>query len=52
MATFDPKCYDLAELFLSDVAHTTPDDIAELATLIQETIEDFIKDLEEDNSDE
>jgi hypothetical protein len=43
---FDSACYDLAETFLSDTDFSTPANITELAALIQETIEDFLKDLE------
>jgi len=41
--TFDPRCYDLAELFLEDEHMLgTEDNINELAADIQRCIEDFI----------
>jgi hypothetical protein len=41
--TFDPRCYDLAELFLEDEQHLgTADNIEELAGILQTTIENFI----------
>ena len=47
--TYDPRCYDLAALFLEDVPHLdTNARVLELAALIQSTIEDYIA-LEEDN---
>ena len=45
---FDPKCYDLAELFLAHTAYAGNESmITELAVEIQRTIEDFISDLAE-----
>lgn len=44
--SFDPKCHDLALLFLQEVANTTDADVNELAQAIQDTIEDFIKEKE------
>lgn len=42
-ATYDTKCFDLAEAFLSDAPHLATHDRAdELAALIQRTIEEFI----------
>lgn len=41
--TYDSRCYDLADLFLSDTPHlATTSRTDELAALIQRTIEDFI----------
>ena len=41
--TYDPRCYDLAELFLEDEKHLgSEDNIEELAAVIQTTIENFI----------
>ncbi|HEX6825429.1 MAG TPA: hypothetical protein VF077_03850 [Nitrospiraceae bacterium] len=41
--TFDPRCYDLAELFLEDETHLGGESqICALAAEIQRTIEDFI----------
>lgn len=41
--TFDPRCYDLAELFLEDEHQLgTADNIEELAAVLQTTIENFI----------
>jgi hypothetical protein len=49
--TFDTRCYDLAELFLSDVEHINTDArCCALADLIQQTIEDYIR-YEADNYD-
>jgi hypothetical protein len=46
---FDPKCYDLAENFLQDVIKEPSKDlINSLAQEIQSTIEDFLRDIEED----
>lgn len=43
--TYDPKCYDLASAFLEDEPHMFTDaKSAELAALIQQTIEDQIAD--------
>lgn len=42
-ATYDSKCFDLAAIFLGDEPDLhTPEKTAELAALIQQTIEDFI----------
>lgn len=39
----DSRCYDLAVVFLGDEPHLdTQDRLAQLAALIQQTIEDFI----------
>lgn len=43
--TFDPKCWDLADHFLADVAGATDEDRTELAEEIQGTVEDFVSDL-------
>jgi hypothetical protein len=41
--TYDPRCYDLAELFLEDEKHLGGERNCELLALeIQRTIEDFI----------
>ena len=41
--TFDPRCYDLVELFLEDEKHLgTEDNCCEAAARVQQTIEDFI----------
>ncbi len=46
---YDPKCEDLAALFLSDYPHLdTAKRVEKLAQVIQTTIEDFIVD-EENN---
>ena len=42
----DPRVYDLAKLFLSDVKDAIPDDVQELAEAIQRTIEGFIEEKE------
>jgi len=53
MTTFDPKCYDLAELFLSDTSYAgNTEIITALAAEIQETIEDFITVREEGEEEE
>jgi hypothetical protein len=52
-STFDARCYDLAEHFLSDTIYAANIDVInELAAEIQETIEDFIADLEIEVEDE
>jgi hypothetical protein len=44
---YDTKCYDLAEEFLSDTPeHATIKNTNALAQMIQDTIEDFLHDLE------
>lgn len=45
--SYDTKCYDLAEAFLQDSGWTHDATISALAQHIQDTIEDFIVDLEE-----
>jgi hypothetical protein len=41
--TYDAKCYDLADVFLSDTPHLHTDKLArDLAEIIQQTIEEFI----------
>lgn len=41
--TYDPRCFDLAALFLGDEpALHTGENMDELAHLIQQTIEDYI----------
>jgi hypothetical protein len=51
--TCDPRCHDLAELFLHNEGIKTPQTVYELACDIQETIEDFLvtakRELEEGN---
>lgn len=50
--TFDSKCYDLAEAFLSDEPNLfTEGKCNELAALLQQTIEDFIADRREHTPD-
>lgn len=44
MIGVDPKCFDLAEHFLSDCRWHVPEDVQELAEIIQQRIEDFIED--------
>lgn len=44
--TVDPKCYNLAKDFLADGGWTYSEDVNQLAREIQETIEEFIKDME------
>lgn len=46
---FDSKCFDLAEAFLQDTPHIwTESRVSKLAQEIQDTIESFIRD-EQDN---
>jgi hypothetical protein len=40
--SFDPKCYELAEYFVSDTEICRGETVNELAQLIQDTIEDFL----------
>jgi hypothetical protein len=41
--TYDAKCYDLADAFLSDTPHLNTDKrTRQLARIIQQEIEDFI----------
>jgi hypothetical protein len=44
--TYDTQCYDLAAAFLDEVPKATEKDISDLAGEIQETIENFIADVE------
>lgn len=44
--SFDTKCYDLAKAFLEQGGWTHSPDSDRLAQQIQDTIEDFIVDLE------
>ena len=45
--SFDPKCYELAEYFLSDRFHVVREkDIHELAQKIQDTVEDYDPDVD------
>ncbi len=42
--SFDAKCYELAEYFMSEPAGLwEPQEVNELAELIQRTIEDFLR---------
>lgn len=43
--SYDSKCHDLAETFLTDAGITDPEAVAALAQRIQDTIEDTINDL-------
>ncbi len=51
---YDPKCFELAELFLSDyrseIEEIDKGRVEELAEEIQQTIEDFISDIEQRNA--
>jgi hypothetical protein len=40
--TFDPRCHELAQLFLSDEPTSTPADVNRLTAYIQQSIEDWI----------
>ena len=40
----DPKCEELARYFLSDIDENKPEDITELAEIIQARVEGFIAD--------
>ncbi len=44
--SYDPKCYDLAETFLSDVKGATAEDIDELAQAIQDCCEGACREIE------
>jgi hypothetical protein len=47
--TYDPRCFDLAALFLGDEpALHTGENMDELAHLIQQTIEDYISSMKDD----
>jgi hypothetical protein len=47
--TYDAKCYELAAEFLGDEPHLhTTDNTEQLAKLIQQTIEEFIADMNRD----
>ena len=41
--SFDPKCHELAKLFLDDQGTTTEEATNELAQAIQDVIEDFLR---------
>lgn len=52
--SIDQKCYDLACAFLADVRCNPPvtdEDRTELGEMIQQTIEDFIAALQEDDKE-
>jgi hypothetical protein len=40
--SFDSRCYDLAEVFLSEVGEETEENKQELAQHIQDVIEDWL----------
>lgn len=40
--SYDPKCYELAQYFVSDRELCRDETINELAQLLQDTIEDFL----------
>lgn len=42
-ASYDPKCHELAHHFLCEEPNATDKHTDELATLIQQTIEDYIE---------
>lgn len=46
MPPFDPKCLDLAAHFLAEIPSATDEDRVELASALQDTAEDFLRDLE------
>lgn len=48
--TYDTKCYDLAQAFLKDGGWTYSGDIERLAQRIQDCIEDFMAELENEGS--
>jgi hypothetical protein len=45
--SYDPKCEELAIYFLSEVSHPSRQEIAELAQVIQDAIEDELHVYEE-----
>jgi len=47
--SYDPKCYDLAQQFLSDHDVGTKRNVDRLAQVIQDAIEEFIAELEEEH---
>ena len=49
---YDTKCYDLAEMFLGEIAGATTTDFEALAQDIQNVIEDHCNALEEANEDD
>lgn len=44
---FDAQCIALAEAFLHGTLHDNPEAVAELASLLQETMDDFLEEIEE-----
>lgn len=42
MKSYDSRCQDLARVFLDDEPSTTEGDIEQLASEIQQTIEDYL----------
>ena len=44
---YDPKCYELAEHFLSSISTTTESDKNDLAQYLQTLCEDFCEKIEE-----
>lgn len=49
--TVDPKCYDLAKVWLANEGWTYSGNVTQLAQEIQQTIEDFITDMEDENAE-
>lgn len=47
--SFDPKCHALAQAFLSDHDVGTKRNVDRMAQVIQDAIEDFIAELEEEH---
>lgn len=47
--TYDPKCYYLAEVWLNGTGDTHSETVVRLAQRIQDCIEDFMADLENED---
>jgi hypothetical protein len=47
---YDVKCGDLAREFLSDNKNTTEDQVVELAQRIQDAIEDYLQEVDDEES--
>ena len=47
MKTLDPKCYELAKVWLANEGFTYSGDIDKLAEVIQDAIEDYIQSIDD-----
>jgi hypothetical protein len=48
--SYDTKCHDLAEYFLQDCDWELKDDASRLAQVIQDSIEDYLREREDEEA--